>query len=269
MDANKNGSIEAAQTRAVYDNLYGFYDFLGRSSQAFYHRDVERTRLTTRIPIAFLNVMYHVRFSPGLEGETIQDVIDLFAAGNVHEYTWWIGPELPGPELEADLNAAGLVRDDSAPGMFADLNAVPGILPLPEGTTLQPVETKAQLREWCQVLMDGFGAPQESAQEFYEVLAELGLKSPARYYTALWQGKPSACAMLLVTGSIAGIYCVATLPEARGKGLGSAVTLAALHDARTLGCTASILQASPMGYPVYQKLGFRKVCDMGEYHLKS
>jgi GNAT superfamily N-acetyltransferase len=54
----------------------------------------------------------------------------------------------------------------------------------------------------------------------------------------------------------AGIFYVATLPEARGRGLARAVVKRALQDARERGCSTTTLQASQMGAPLYESLGY-------------
>ena len=60
------------------------------------------------------------------------------------------------------------------------------------------------------------------------------------------------------------VNVVATLPEARGRGLGRLVTLAALRDARERGAGAAVLESSQMGYALYGRLGFQ---DVGRYRL--
>jgi predicted acetyltransferase len=58
---------------------------------------------------------------------------------------------------------------------------------------------------------------------------------------------------------IAGVHNVSTLPEFRGRGLGEAMTWHAALDGRAEGCIASALQASAMGFPIYERMGYRHV----------
>jgi predicted GNAT family acetyltransferase len=62
---------------------------------------------------------------------------------------------------------------------------------------------------------------------------------------------------------------VATLPEARGKGIGAVLTLGPLLDAREMGYRIGILQSSEMGFNVYKKLGFRHLCQIEYFHKRN
>jgi len=64
---------------------------------------------------------------------------------------------------------------------------------------------------------------------------------------------------------VAGIYNVATLPEARGKRIGSMITAAPLIDARERGYRISILHSTKMGYNVYRRLGYQEICRLIRY----
>jgi len=63
--------------------------------------------------------------------------------------------------------------------------------------------------------------------------------------------------MTFDSGEDCGVFCVATLPEARGRGLASALLLQALVDARERGRRTTTLQATRAGAPVYERLGYR------------
>ena len=71
---------------------------------------------------------------------------------------------------------------------------------------------------------------------------------------------PVATATLVLAGGIAGIHDVSTVPEARGRGIGTAMTAAALQAAHAQGFEIAFLQPSPMGRPLYERLGFRDCC---------
>jgi len=62
----------------------------------------------------------------------------------------------------------------------------------------------------------------------------------------------------LDTGA-AGIYGVATKPEARGLGLARMLTLNTLHAARDAGHTLGVLHSTPMAVSLYERLGFRAI----------
>jgi ribosomal protein S18 acetylase RimI-like enzyme len=55
------------------------------------------------------------------------------------------------------------------------------------------------------------------------------------------------------------------LPIARGRGIGSAVTRAAMSFARDAGATHAALQSSESGLEVYRALGFVHYCDLSLY----
>lgn len=73
---------------------------------------------------------------------------------------------------------------------------------------------------------------------------------------------PAACASLYLRGDTAGLYNVSTRFDRQRRGLGTAVTVAALRAARTRGASRVFLQC-PAGGPVealYARAGFRAVC---------
>jgi ribosomal protein S18 acetylase RimI-like enzyme len=74
--------------------------------------------------------------------------------------------------------------------------------------------------------------------------------------------KPVASAQGIHIGRAVGIYNVATLEEARGQGIGAAVTVAVLRDAIDRGARFGVLESSDQGHPVYRRIGFRDVATM-------
>lgn len=62
-----------------------------------------------------------------------------------------------------------------------------------------------------------------------------------------------------------GIYNVTTLPAARRRGLGTALTAGHVHDALERGCRTASVQSTEMAERVYEAVGFRDLGRMLEY----
>jgi predicted acetyltransferase len=99
---------------------------------------------------------------------------------------------------------------------------------------------------------------------WHELLMQLNPQT-TQAYTAWLNGSPVATSLLQLGGGVAGIYAVATAPEARRKGIGAQVTLSPLMEARLRGYKIGVLQASEMGLNMYRSLGFQECCRITSY----
>lgn len=77
--------------------------------------------------------------------------------------------------------------------------------------------------------------------------------------TGCVDGEPVARSMSYLTGDVVGVYNVGTVPAARRRGYGWAVTLAAIMSGKDAGATIATLQSSAMALPMYRAHGFRTV----------
>jgi GNAT superfamily N-acetyltransferase len=176
---------------------------------------------------------------------------------------WLTGPESQPADLGIHLERHGFACDLSA-GMAIDLAQLKEDLPIPAGFTCQQVTDTATLQVWGQV----FGAAYDVEQSSVEALCDLTLCTgldKMRCYLGWLNGKAVAISSLFLGAGVAGIYNVATLPEARRQGIGALITALPLREARAEGYQAGVLQASEMGEPVYRSLGFREYCKIGFY----
>lgn len=124
-----------------------------------------------------------------------------------------------------------------------------------DGFEIRSVDDEESLHAWAKVFVNGYGLP--STWEFivFDIWMQLGLDLPIRNYLGYLKGEPVSTSTVFYGGGAAGIYGVATLPEARGQGIGAAITLKPLLGAREKGYRIRVLQSSDMGFNVYKNLG--------------
>jgi GNAT superfamily N-acetyltransferase len=147
--------------------------------------------------------------------------------------------------------------------MAVHLMALNEELITPSNLTIELVGDVKTLEQWIQALTIGYGIPASVGNLLLDSLASLGSELPWRHYTGWLAGRPVACSSLLLGAGVAGVYAVGTVPEARGQGIGAALTLAALREARAMGYRIGILGSSQMGLGLYRRLGFQEYCKFG------
>ena len=81
--------------------------------------------------------------------------------------------------------------------------------------------------------------------------------------------KPVGTAVAIQSAGASGVVAVGTLPEARRRGVGTALTWAAVEAGRQRGFDTVVLQSSAMGFPVYSAMGFRTVATYAVYAPSS
>lgn len=166
------------------------------------------------------------------------------------------------PEAEQASAELGLPYSDTVPGLaLHPLNAPP---PVPEGLRIRVVRTPGDLQVFREVAAAGFGIPVEGAQL---LLRDAMLDEPSiESYLGYSEGVPVATSTLVRAGGTAGVYNVATVGTHRKRGYGEALTWRAVHGGASAGCDVAILQASEMGRPIYERMGFRLVAPYRTFH---
>jgi GNAT superfamily N-acetyltransferase len=157
--------------------------------------------------------------------------------------------------VAAALAAEGF-HTDSMPAMAVAIDRLTATQ-LPPGYAFEPVGA-ADSKGWTEALADGYEIPLDLARIFSpEVLqVESTPAAATQWFAIVRDGRAVATTLLYLADGLAGIYCVATLPAERGKGLGAHVTAEALRRAHALGYRVGILQSSAAGHSIYLRLGF-------------
>ena len=115
----------------------------------------------------------------------------------------------------------------------------------------------ADVGELESVLNETFGMPLDSVRTF--ALGRFVGHEDVLMFVGRLEGKIVTTATSLLSGDSAGVFQVGTLEQHRGKGLGNVMTGHAIKAAVEKGARISYLQASALGKPVYEAMGFKTV----------
>ncbi len=163
-----------------------------------------------------------------------------------------------------ELADSGFERQRGIPTMAIDIEKLVST-EMPAGYTFARVVRAAHRDAWTEVLARGYGLPLGvSAAWSRKIDGDAAEDSPVQYFWILKDGLPVSVSLLLLKDGVAGIYCVATVAEERGKGLGAFATIEPLRVAKRLGYRVGVLQSSEEGHRVYRRIGF---ADFGELPL--
>ncbi len=170
-------------------------------------------------------------------------------------------------DLRAACADAGMQTFGEAVPEMHCRRRLPDLAP-PEGTSLHPVDDEAAVRSFTAVngqAYHTYGLPPEALDDLFDRPAAL-LDDPAAHAVVAQRGgEPVATAMVYESDGVAGVQWVGTVPSARGLGLGALVTAWVTNLAFDRGTSSVNLQASPMGEPVYRRLGYETIFHYSEY----
>jgi hypothetical protein len=139
------------------------------------------------------------------------------------------------------------------------LHPIPAEAAVPPDLRIVVVTDAAGFDDHVAAAAAGFGMPEELAWSFMDVRM---LEQPdATFYVGYLDGRPVTTGLGLRTGRTMGVYNISTVESARRRGFGAAITARVAADGRRAGCDVAILQASPMGRPIYERLGYRTVVE--------
>jgi GNAT superfamily N-acetyltransferase len=260
-----------AVVEALEANMAAFWAGYGRAPGAELHEGDDLLRVVTGISEPLFNGVFRASLSPDAVDGAIAETLARVASRRVPMF-WWVGPSTRPTDLDAHLERHGFAHAGSSPAMAMDLRTLPENPPEIPGLAIEPVGGLEELRSWARAAALGTGFPEPFSDELAELEVGAGLGprgGPYTRYVAYQDGEAVGTSALLLHSGVAGIFAVATLPRARGQGIGTALTVAPLLEARRRGYRVGTLQATQMGFPIYGRLGFREVCPPIELYLWS
>ena len=188
------------------------------------------------------SVVNSVVYRPGSDIEAAYDWLEAQYA-EVNAWTVWV-PESDG-QTAALLESRGHKLDADPAMMVLDLASF---------------EPPADLPDWRPATLEELARINEAAYPWRDGSMERALLGSGYGGGAfrLYIAEDTCVLGIGDCAGDAGVFFVATLPEARGRGLASGLLAAAMIEARERGCDISTLQATKVGEPVYARLGYQR-----------
>ena len=240
------------------------------------HDNEEVEWFITGLPYPLFNGVLRTHFTTGAAGKTedidrkIDAILSHFKARRI-PMDWAVSQASQPANLGAYLEAHGLSYLGANTAMVLDMRAMHVGLPTHPNLKIEEVNDLEALKLWRYVSDKGFGSSGDQAKVYYDAYINMGFGPhlPWHHYIGCLNDEPVAVSSLLLYAGVAGIYGVATIPEARRQGIGAAMTLEPLIKARSLGYCVAMLSPSDLGLGVYRCIGFREYSKTSFYRWQN
>jgi len=250
-------------------NLYASSPFYYNLPHAEVYGGEDICWCITDIPLLQCNIIFKAKLKPKDVDRTIESLLKKARSRNV-PLRWWTGKDTEPVDLEESLLAHGFTPLRVTPFMAIDLLSMKEDVAIPSNVNITEIKDRTALETWCHIFALGFGVPHEGEPAYLKwITTTLDSKLQLKLYLAFKDGEPVATSQLFLAEGVAGIYYIATLPEARKQGIGTAVTLKPLQIAMEMGYRVGILQSSKMAENLYRKMGFEVCGIMTAYQWRN
>jgi GNAT superfamily N-acetyltransferase len=180
----------------------------------------------------------------------VMNVLDDFYRFTSDEYSGTVYLFSPWPT--PDLRPHGWTLNDYSPLMLRPAGG--GAPQTPPGLRIESVRDTAGLNAFATAIVRGFGMPEIEAQEAETAFSPSMLSDDRRHLWVGWEGDQPVCAAAsFVEAGVNNVDLVATVPEARRRGYGAALTWQATLAAPHL---PSLLIATEEGRQLYEQIGY-------------
>ena len=255
-------SLKTTFLRELEENLWEVWSIFGHGPECSLHQENNLIWLETPIPIIPFNgvLKFQLQSNPD---QMIKGITDHFRERKA-QFMWIYHPSSEPHDLRERLLRHGMKDVEPIPGMARTLEELEEIPTVPDGIEIRKVESERDSSAFYQFATWRWNVPKQH-RAHYESIARCFRYGEPGSKAHMWQawrkGKPVAKTGMYLTSTSAGIYGVATRPEARRLGLARTLTLTALREARLQGCQVAILHSTPMAEKLYQSIGFATVAE--------
>ena len=221
-------------------------------------------RVWTGLSSGFFNAVARARWTTGVASVAVRAIANDLSARRA-PWRWYVGSAGGSEDLGRLLKSVGLMSVPAQTPMLLPLTAhtlprlVGRVEPVP-GLHVSEVRDRAGMAAWVAAR----AAVQRLGRDDRDGVADdapgpglRGRRSRCSTWWRAWIGRPvGTVSVFLDSDGTAGIYHVEVVPEARGRGIGSWLTAAAIGLAADRDAQRVVLTATPMAMTLYRRLGF-------------
>lgn len=201
---------------------------------------------------SFLNVVIDTRPRRENSLDLIKSATQFFDKHNVL-WSWFIAPA----SHEHDLTQLGFSLLEELPEMYFDLSN-----PLQNVNnnliTIREADENDDLKEWIIPVNEGFQAP-EGEDHFRKLNAAIinSGSGKLRQFIAYYENNIAAAGTLFLSKNAVMLHNLATRNAYTKRGVGTALTLHMMKEAKNLGFKHCFLDSSEGGFNLYKRVGFQ------------
>lgn len=246
-----------------HENMIGALSLVGSTVDGAVVRRSDGVALVaTGLPIRLFNqvLVDADGASPAAVAEAVQM---LRARGQPFVVNLRIGADDDIIPITADLGLVPLSAHPWMPGMALHPLTMIDSGVASAGHEIRRVTDAAGLDDHIRAGAAGFEMPEALLRTIMAGSLQAG--DDVAVYAAYDDGQPVASGLGVRTGRTIGVYNIATVPAARKRGFGAAMTIRIAADAAAAGCDVAVLQASEMGFAIYERLGYRTIVQYMAY----
>jgi GNAT superfamily N-acetyltransferase len=201
--------------------------------------------------------VHRIRLAEEAVAKAVEEVRSLLRLRGLDEVTWWVGERSTPAGLGRMLEELGLEADDPDEMTTLAIEREPGGTP---DVLVRRVESLADYLIALEIDWTAFDLPPEQRQErraaaraAWPLIAVDGRSS---VYLAYLDGEPVGFGRAVFAPWAALLLGGATLPDARGRGVYTALVHARWRETVARGVPRMVVSAGPMSAPILQNLGF-------------
>jgi len=249
---------------AMEANFTDYSLLITKLPQAELHLDSGLTWVVSDVPERWFNGVLKTQLEPEHLEARIKSILAEFSRRAL-PMIWNITPNTRPTGLEVSLLAHGFRLDNAEPGLALDLHNMNEDNQPPPDFSVETIESFTALAEWTDVWMEN--VPDPTARHCREVYHTIGLGDRVtwRYYLGRLQGRAVATCQLFYSAGIVSVHHVATRSEAQRLGIGKALLVHALREARGRGYRVAVLTSTLAGLPLYRRIGFHPYATFSGY----